>query len=202
MPFDFRDFDGEWTKVTQEDYEKFVSYLNQLHEDERPLYGVIGQMTSTAFKFIHQIEPYATALFFKDHLVLSIHNYTTLTLRARQEWPLSDIAGIRVHKNPATSIVEFQLRDGSKVKFKRVAHKAAEPLDRFTTEGSAAFDGCLQDWEVYTPYFLACNLGLPLPEEPFKNEKKGRSAFCPHCGQAVLPAAVVCKHCKQPLKVG
>jgi predicted RNA-binding Zn-ribbon protein involved in translation (DUF1610 family) len=206
-----------WTELKPELVEKFLSYLEQIPEDERPVFGVVGSKSSTWQKLGGGNE-HDVVLFFRDRVAFTTLSMVKLKVLNQWERALSDITDVRVVSGPRASSVAFQFSDNSKMKVAKIDNYAAKLLSRYMTDGLSAFDSTLQDPKLVTQFFFACNHGLPLPAELFEKPladlpipavshvetpnppgKTGKRMACPHCGEQILSSAIACKHCKKPL---
>lgn len=160
-----------WKQLKPEDLEVFLSYLDTLPEEDRPIYGIQGKKAS-AWEKLGGGTSRIIVLFYPDRAVFSMRGLTGVKEKSRIERPLSDIVDVRVVAGPLLSSVAFTFRDGSKTKLANVAHKEAAPLTRFMAEGEAALDRSRLDPESLTAFFYACNHGLPLPDDLFTREPR------------------------------
>jgi hypothetical protein len=149
--------------------QKFLSYLDSLPEDGRPLYGVLGQ-NSGLWHTLGGGTQHISVIIFRDRVAFMTHGLLGVRQTGRWEQALVDLSEIRVRPGPLFSSVEFRFRDNSKKKIVNVERKHAEPLAQFMNKGLQAFDRSLLDVDALYGFYSACDKGLPLPVDVFKEE--------------------------------
>ena len=161
--------ESSWKQLKAGAMEKFLSYLDSLPEESRPLYGVSGQKAGLWHAMgggTQQIN----VIIFRDRIAFTTHGLLGVRQTGRLERSLGDLSEIRVRPGLLSSSVEFKFRDNSKNKIVNVTNKHAEPLAQFMTMGLHAFDRSLLDVDALYGFYSACNQGLPLPKDVFKEE--------------------------------
>jgi len=186
-------------KAKAYDKDKFLSYLDSLPEDYRPLYGVWGVKAGTWHNMGGGTQQ-MIALIFRDRVAFSTHGLIGRKQTGRLERALGDLADIRVRKGPLYSSVEFKFRDNSKKKLANVQNKSAAPLAQFMTEGFSAFDRSRLDVDATSDFYLACLKGLPLPSDVFEEEVAQQAIVCPSCGASNKAATKFCTQCGTAMK--
>ena len=152
--------------------EKFLSYLDSLPEESRPLYGVSGQKAGLWHAMgggTQQIN----VIIFRDRVAFTTHGLLGVRQTGRLERALSDLAEIRVRPGLLNSSVEFKFRDNSKNKIVNVKNKYAEPLAQFMTNGLHAFDRSLLD--VDTLYVKTIFVDQGPTQKRFRPRAMGRA---------------------------
>jgi hypothetical protein len=160
---------SSWREMKAGAMEKFLSYLDSLPEESRPLYGVSGQKAGLWHAMgggTQQIN----VIIFKDRVVFTTHGLLGVKQTGRLERSLGDLSEIRARPGLLASSVEFKFRDNSKNKIVNVKNKYVEPLAQFMTKGIHAFDRSLLDVDTLYGFYSACDKGLPLPKDVFKEK--------------------------------
>lgn len=156
--------------MTPEMAKPFFDYLDELPEDERPVFGLIEE-ESSLWQKLGGGGRRVVVLIYNDRIVFSTRSRGRFKELRRDEFPLSELEEIHVHRGPLLSSVLFRFSNGIEEKLASVPHDIGEHLSDYTDEGLDAFDRSkLHPLAIYS-LFAACDQLLSLPKGLLKQKK-------------------------------
>ena len=155
-----------WSRLSDEEIERFEAHLDSRPEQERPLYAISGRKSSLWEKLGGGTRR-IIVLFYRDRVVISDRGMVSTKEKGHKERPIASLEGVKILSGPLFSSVALRFSDGLRTKLVNIRHQAADPVGMYEDTGLAAFDRARLTPEAKSDFFYACNVALDLPENLF-----------------------------------
>ena len=153
-----------WKTLKPPDVAVLTDYLDQMPEEQRPLYGFVGIKTSLWSQMGGGTKPFVV-VFMPDRVVFSKRSLGGTKQAWASEHALGDLTDVSVRQGPAFDSALFTFTDGYKVRVGNIGHSGGDqeirPVTEYMRTGPAAFDWSrLSDYQRTACYYAFSLLEL------------------------------------------
>ena len=150
-----------WKKLKEHDVEKFLDHLDSMQEDERPLYGLVGQQRNAFLSILIEINKPHALIFTRNSIVLSHRSARGAKEKNRRDYAIDDLVSAEVIRGPLLESLALEFKDGFKIKLRDVQKDQGDQVENFIREGIEAFHrDRLTPVQLTTCYFAYNFAGL------------------------------------------
>lgn len=158
-----------WKKLKKEDLNKLIGYLEQMPEDKKPLYGLIGVKRNELLSWlIGSFNKPHIVYFTKDNIVLSRRTLFAYKEVNSRVYEINGIKNVNIRRGVLLDSIQFEFSDGLKIRLRDVPKNQSDPIENFLKAGVGAFDKTtLSDEQLTNCYFAYKNAEL-IPKDVLK----------------------------------
>lgn len=151
-----------WKKLKKEDLNKLISYLEQMPDDKKPLYGLAGVKRNELLSWlIGSFNKPHIVYFTKDNIVLSRRTLFTLKEVNSKVYNINGLNNVSIRRGVLLDSIQFEFDDGLKIRLRDVDKNQSDPIEKFLKVGVGAFDKTtLSDEQITNCYFAYNNAEL------------------------------------------
>ncbi len=142
-----------WRALKPDDMAVVTSYLTELPDAERPLYGLTGIKTSFWSRIGGGAKPFVVLLM-ADRVILSKRTVGGIKQLWGEEHALAELVDLSTRRGPLLNSALFTFANGFKIRIGNIPHTQIAPVVRFMNEGTGAFEwGRLTDVQRTNCYY-------------------------------------------------
>lgn len=150
-----------WKRLPPGELEAFRARLEGLGPGERPVYGLLGVQVSWWTRLGGPARPFVV-LFRGDRVILYKRSWRGRKAVSRRQYGCGDLKRVKVRRGPLLESARLWFADGYSVRVGSLPRHQSRPVERFLTDGPAAFDPAGLTPEQLTNTRLAGEaMGLP-----------------------------------------
>lgn len=151
-----------WKKLKSEDLNKLIGYLEQMPDDKKPLYGLVGVKRNELMSWlIGSFNKPHIVYFTKDSIILSRRTLFTLKEVNSKVYKVDGLNSVNIRRGVLSESIQFEFNDGLKIRLRDVPKNQSDPIEKFLKVGVGAFDKTtLSDEQITNCYFAYKNAEL------------------------------------------
>lgn len=128
-----------WKRLPPEDLEAFRAYLAALPSAGEPRYGLLGVKASWWTRLGGGARPFVVLLA-GGRLALSKRSFWRHREVSRRQYPLADLAAVKVRRGPLLESVRLTFTDGYRLRVGGLPRRHSRPLELYQGGETAALD--------------------------------------------------------------